>query len=63
MMIRPSFASEQRGQSALEYLVICAALALAIGLGLAGDDSALSELIEAFRVAYQQFSYALSLPS
>lgn len=53
----------QNGQSAMEYAVVCAALALAIGFGMVGGDSVLSELIEAFKIAYQKFSFALSLPS
>ncbi len=53
----------QKGQSSMEYVVVCAALALAIGLGMIGDDSVLSELVEAFKSAYQKYSFALSLPS
>lgn len=52
----------QRGQSAIEYTVVCAALALALGVGLVDDTSVLRQLIEALRVAYQRFSFALSLP-
>lgn len=47
----------------MEYAVVCAALALAIGLSMMDGDSVLSELIEAFKSAYQKYSFALSLPS
>lgn len=52
----------QRGQSSIEYVVVCAALALTLGVGMVDDTSVLKELIEALKVAYQKFSYALSLP-
>lgn len=52
----------ERGQSAMEYLVVCAALAFALGLAMSSDDSVLKELLEAFRVAYQKISYSLSIP-
>ena len=52
----------QSGQSSVEYAVVCAALATALGVGLVDDHSALRELVEAFRVAYQKISFALSLP-
>jgi hypothetical protein len=45
----------------VEYLVVCAALVLALGVGM-GPDSGLLELITAFQSAYQNYSYALSLP-
>lgn len=51
-----------RGQSSLEYAVVCAALALALGIGMGSDASVLVRLLEAFRVAYQRFAFALSLP-
>lgn len=50
------------GQSSIEYLVVCAALALALGLAMANQDSVLWQLAEAFRTAYRKFSYAISLP-
>ena len=52
----------QRGQSSVEYVVVCAALALTLGVGMADDTSVLKQLIQALQVAYQKFSYALSLP-
>ena len=53
----------ERGQSSVEYAVVCAALALALGVGMADDESVLWQLLEAFRTAYQKFSYAISLPT
>ncbi|MBL0945328.1 MAG: hypothetical protein IBJ04_13445 [Hydrogenophaga sp.] len=51
-----------RGQSSLEYVVVCAALALALGIGMGNDASVLVQLLDALRVAYQRFGFALSLP-
>jgi hypothetical protein len=53
----------QRGQSSMEYVIVCAALALVLGIGMVDDTSVLRQLIDAFKVAYQKFSHALSLPS
>ena len=47
----------------MEYAVVCAALAFALGVGMIDDGSVLRELLNAFKVAYQKFSYALSLPT
>jgi hypothetical protein len=55
MLRRPS------GQSMVEYLVVCAALMLALGLGM-GPDGGLLQLVTAFQNAYQNYSYSLSLP-
>lgn len=52
-----------RGQSSMEYAVVCAALALALGLGMVDDTSVLRELLRALQTAYQRFSFALSLPT
>jgi len=48
----------------MEYAIVCAALAFAlgIGIGMVDDHSVLRELLEAFRTAYQKISFALSLP-
>lgn len=51
-----------RGQSSMEYLVVCGALALALGLGMSGQDSVLWQLVHAFGTAFRKFSYAISLP-
>lgn len=52
----------QGGQSLTEYVVVCAALAFALGVGMVDDQSVLRQLLEAFRTAYQKTSYAISLP-
>lgn len=52
-----------RGQAMVEYVVVCAALAFALGIGMIDDTSALRELITAFQTAYRNFSHAISLPS
>ncbi len=52
----------QRGQSSMEFVIVCAALTLALGIGMHGDTSVLKQLLDAFTTAYQDFSYALSLP-
>lgn len=51
-----------RGQSSVEYAVVCAALAVALGVGMANDSSVLWQLLEALKTAYRNFSYSLSLP-
>ena len=51
-----------QGQSSMEFTVVCAALALALGLGMSGQQSVLHQLLGAFKTAYQDFSYAISLP-
>jgi hypothetical protein len=50
------------GQSSTEYLVVTAAVAMALGIGMTGDDSVLRQLLDALRDAYQRFAFALSLP-
>ncbi len=59
----PGDRRHQRGQSAMEYAVVCAALALTLGVGMVDDQSVLRELIEAFKTAYVRFSFAMSLPT
>lgn len=50
------------GQSSMEYVVVCAALALALGIGMSSNDSVLLQLLQGFRTAYQNMAYAISLP-
>jgi UDP-N-acetylmuramyl pentapeptide phosphotransferase/UDP-N-acetylglucosamine-1-phosphate transferase len=52
----------EQGQSSTEYLVVCAALALALGVGMVDDSSALRQLLNAFVLSYQKISFAISLP-
>jgi Flp pilus assembly pilin Flp len=49
------------GQSAVEYAVVCAAIALTLGIGMVNPDSVLWQLVDALRSAYQKFTYAVSL--
>lgn len=49
------------GQSSVEYAVVCAAIALTLGIGMANSDSVLWQLVDALRIAYQKFTYAISL--
>ena len=51
------------GQASMEYVVVCLALALALGIGMSNDQSVLWQLLDALRVAYQRYAYALSLPT
>lgn len=51
------------GQSSVEYLVVCLALALALGIGMWNDNSVLRQLLLALRTAYQRYAFALSLPT
>jgi hypothetical protein len=60
-MKRPA-AWHARGQSSLEYVVVCGALALALGLGMSGQRSVLWQLVQAFATAFRKFSFAISLP-
>jgi hypothetical protein len=53
----------QRGQSSTEYVIVCAALALALGLDMNADTSVLAQLVAAFKSAYANFGYAISLPN
>lgn len=55
--------SKVSGQSSMEYVVVCAALAFALGIGMWNDASVLRELLTAFRTAYQKISFSLSLPT
>jgi hypothetical protein len=61
--IRPRPLALQCGQSMIEYVVVCAVLVSALGLGMIDHDSVLWQLIDAFQQAYARFSYAISLPT
>lgn len=60
---RRRHACRQRGQSMMEYVVVCSVLAVALGIGMADSKSILWQLIQAFQDAYGFFSYAISLPT
>lgn len=49
-----------RGQSMTEYAIVCAALALALGLSMR-DGSPLKAFFDGVAEGYQKFSYAISL--
>lgn len=57
------FRARQTGQSMVEYGIVCAVLAVVLGIGMFDNQSVLRQLLEAFRTAYSNFSYAISLPS
>ena len=50
------------GQSSVEYVIVCAVLAFALGIGMADDSSVLRQLLNAFVLSYQKISFAISLP-
>jgi len=50
------------GQSSIEYVVVCAALALALGIGMSDNKSVLVQLVDAFQLAYTRIAFAYSLP-
>lgn len=54
--------SRQAGQSSMEYVLLCAVVAFALGIGMGSDDSALQQLLKAFALAYQNLTFALALP-
>lgn len=54
-------ASRCGGQSSMECAIVCAAIALTLGIGMADPDSLLWQLVDAMRTSYQKFTYAVSL--
>ena len=52
----------QSGQSSVEYVVICTAIAFALFIDPRTDQSVITDLLAAFARAYQNISFALSLP-
>jgi hypothetical protein len=61
-MKHPFSRSAQRGQSSVDYAIVSAVLAVALGIGMSSDDSVLRQLLDAFVTAYRNFSFAISLP-
>lgn len=61
--------TRQRGQSMMEYVVVCAALAIALFVPLPGSDdgagarTTVEILLDGFEKAYQRFTHSISLPS
>jgi Flp pilus assembly pilin Flp len=51
----------QHGQSSVEYAVLCAAIALTLGIGMADSNSTLVQLVDALRSGYRNFTYAISI--
>lgn len=51
-----------KGQSSVEYAIVCAALALALGVGMSDNTSVLVQLIDAFKLAYTRIAFSYSLP-
>jgi len=45
----------------VEYAVVCAAIALTLGIGMANDDSVMWQFVDALRIAYRKFTYAVSI--
>jgi hypothetical protein len=65
-------ASRERGQSMVEYTVVCAAIAACLFVPIGGNGDPASPdrartaaeiLIDGLRSAYQRISFALSLPT
>jgi len=63
-------AQRPRGQSLVEYLVVCAALAVALFLPIQDNPaspgskrSTVQIVLEGFQTAYQKISRAISLPA
>ncbi|MFP3555919.1 hypothetical protein SB861_35190 [Paraburkholderia sp. SIMBA_049] len=57
--IMSSLKQRQRGQAALEYLVVTAVIVSALVAG--GDASVITQFCAAFRSLYRAYSFALSL--
>ena len=55
--------NRQSGQSMVEYVVVCSAMALVLVISTGEDGSVLMQLIDAFQQAYKNFSYIISLPT
>ncbi|MFM1987643.1 MAG: hypothetical protein RJA99_600 [Pseudomonadota bacterium] len=49
----------QRGQAAVDYLLVAALVALAIGLG---SDGGIGRLVAAVAEHHRRFTFAISLP-
>ena len=57
--IVPACKEKQRGQAAVEYLVVTAVIVSALVAG--GNSSVINQFCAAFRSLYRAYSFALSL--
>jgi hypothetical protein len=61
--------ARELGQSSMEYVVVCAALAFALFFPIQdaespdGPRTTFEIIIDGFKAAYEKFSYAISLPT
>lgn len=55
------FRGRQRGQSMTEYVVVCLAIALALGISMAAPDSPLRAFFAAISQGYARFTHAMSV--
>jgi len=68
MMVFSCFRKRHLGQSSIEYVVVCAALATALFVPIKDPASpekarsAIQIIFEGFQTAYEKISYAISLP-
>jgi hypothetical protein len=53
---------KQQGQSLMEYVIVCGAIALALSGDLLSERSVFLQVVDAFGTAYQRLAFALSLP-
>lgn len=65
-----AFLVYQRGQSSMEYVVVCAAFAFALFVPIQDDPASPDQarttvqiILDGFHMAYQNISHAISLPS
>lgn len=52
-----------RGQAIVEYLILCATVALVLGVSWSDHGSVAGMLLDALRTLFADFSYALSMPT
>lgn len=49
-------------QPSMDYALVLAALAFALGIGMLDNNSVFSALIEVFKAAFEKLGYSISLP-
>lgn len=52
----------QKGQSSVEYLIVCGVVAFALGVGMIDDNSVLKQFIDALSLGYKKIAYSISIP-